>query len=113
MSTKLTQPTSTTSSPAPTGFQAARSLFADYLPPESKGYITQEFQDFGYRLAVELNDLTHKSLYIKLAKTVERGILERALSFVADAQALSKAKLFMWKVQQLRHETKLSVAVST
>lgn len=82
-------------------------LFANYQLDDKGGYITQEFQDFGYQLAVKLNDLKHKSLYIKMAKTVDRAILERALSFVSDAQsARSKAKLFMWKVKQLKEDKK-------
>lgn len=90
----------------PGGFQSAQSLFANYQLEDKGGYITQEFQDYGYRLAVELGDLPHKSLYIKMAKQLERGILEKALSFVSDSQADSKAKLFMWKVKQLRETAK-------
>lgn len=84
------------------GFQAVGSLFAQYQPAEDKGYITQEFQDYGYRLALELDDLSHKSLYIRLAKTNSRAWLEQARAFVSDAKALSKPKLFMWKLKQLR-----------
>ncbi len=86
-------------------FASIQQLFQEYQLEDKGGYITREFQDFGYRLAVELDDLKHKSLYIKLAKTVNRAVLERALSFVADAAtAKSKAKLFMWKLKQLRQE---------
>lgn len=86
-------------------FQSAANLFSSYQLDDKGGYITAEFQDYGYRLALELNDLPHKSLYIKLAKTVDRGILERARSFVADANsAKSKARLFMWKMKELRKE---------
>lgn len=93
-----------------TGFQNLGSLLNSYQLDDKGGYITQEFQDFGYRLAVELNDLKHKSLYIKMAKKIDRVILERALSFVQDAyQAKSKAKLFMWKVKQLKEEIKNEV----
>lgn len=89
------------------GFVAVGGLFDKYAPEDKGGYITQEFQDFGYRLAVELGDMKHKSLYIKMAKEVERGILEKALSFVADANhAKSKARLFMWKVKELKKELK-------
>lgn len=84
------------------GFQSAGSLFAGYQPVEDKGYITQEFQDYGYRLALELDDLSHKSLYIRLAKINSRAWLEQARSFVSDANALSKPKLFMWKLKQIR-----------
>lgn len=88
-------------------FSQLDDLLKGYSFKQGKGYITQEFQDFGYRLAVELGDLQHKSLYIKMAKEEDRGILEAALSFVSDAeQAKSKAKLFMWKVAQLRKELK-------
>lgn len=85
-------------------FQGIGDLFADYEVVQNK-YISQEFQDFGYQLAVKLNDLRHKSLYIKMAKEIDRSILENALSFVADADsAKSKARLFMWKVEQLRQK---------
>ncbi|QQG47548.1 MAG: hypothetical protein HY044_00445 [Candidatus Woesebacteria bacterium] len=68
-------------------------------------YISVEFQKYGYDLAVEFNDLKHKSLYIKLAKETPRGILDAARSFVSDAyNAKSKPRLFMWKVKQLRNQ---------
>jgi hypothetical protein len=83
------------------------SLLKDYEIQDTGGYITQEFQDFGYRLACELDDLKHKSLYIKMAKKESRGLLESALSYVTDAQNVqSKAKLFMWRVKQLKNEKK-------
>jgi hypothetical protein len=67
------------------------------------GYITQEFQDFAYRLAMTLEDAAHKAVYMRLAKHEDRALLEQALSFVVDARsARSKPKLFMWKVKQLR-----------
>lgn len=89
------------------GFQHASDLLAKYKLEDKGGYITQEFQDFGYRLAVELADMKHKSLYIKMAKNKNRLILESALSFVKDAQnAKNKARLFMWKVAKLEQEKK-------
>jgi len=92
---------------AKTGFETAQSLFSSYQVEDAGGYISQEFQDFGYRLAVALDDLKHKSLYMRLAKTEPRLRLERALSFVTDAATVkSKARLFMWKLQQLREGTK-------
>lgn len=84
-------------------FAPVGSLFAGYQLEDAGGYITKEFQDYGYRLAVALDDLPHKSLYIKMAKEVPRGLLERALSFVSDAASVkSKAKLFMWQLRQLK-----------
>jgi hypothetical protein len=72
-------------------------------------YISQEFQDYGYRLAVDLNDMDHKSLYIRMAKTVPRAILEAARAFAVDAEhAKSKGRLFMWKVGELKKMAKVS-----
>lgn len=70
-------------------------------------YISREFQDYGYRLAIDLNDMDHKSLYIRMAKTVPRAILEAARAFAVDAEhARSKGKIFMWKVQDLKRAQK-------
>ena len=67
------------------------------------GYIKHEFQDYGYRLAQELNDLKHKALYIKLAKQEKRTLLEKARVFAADYyDAKSKAKVFMWKLKEIK-----------
>jgi len=75
---------------------------------ESKDkYISAEFQKYAYDLAVELNDLAHKSLYMKLAKTTPRVMLENARTFVKDAtNAKSKARLFMWKLAELKKKKK-------
>jgi len=82
-------------------------ILAKYEPKKEGKYISQEFQDYGYRLAVDLSDLAHKSLYIRMAKTVDRKILEAARSFVVDAEhANSKGRLFMWKVQELKAKGK-------
>ena len=68
---------------------------------EKSGYIKYEFQDYGYRLAQELNDLKHKALYIKLAKNEERELLEKSRIFASDYyDAKSKAKVFMWKLKE-------------
>ena len=64
-------------------------------------YITREFQDYGHKLATDLVDLKHKSLYIKLAKTVDRNILEQCKRFVIDSNANNKGALFMWKMKTL------------
>ncbi|MBI2405170.1 hypothetical protein HYV22_03260 [Candidatus Gottesmanbacteria bacterium] len=76
-------------------------ILKQFNPLEDK-YISREFQAYGIYLAETLNDYKHKSLYIRLAKTVPRAILEKALSFVKDANAKSKARLFMWKMKKLR-----------
>ena len=99
----MNKQTDTSAPKAP--FAPVGSLFADYKLEDAGGYITQEFQDYGYRLALTLDDLKHKSLYMKLAKEQPRGRLEQALSYVADATAVkSKAKLFMWRLRQLQQQ---------
>lgn len=69
--------------------------------------VSREFQLYAYDLAVELNDLAHKSLYMRLAKTTPRGLMEDARSFVKDvANARSKGRLFMWKLGELKKEVR-------
>jgi hypothetical protein len=80
--------------------------FAKDLQSRHK-YVSKEFQDYGYRVALKLGDLKHVSMYIKWAKTKERAIMENALSFTVDyPNAKSKGRLFMWKVKQLEEERK-------
>jgi hypothetical protein len=65
--------------------------------------ISQEFQFYGVYLAEQLDDTKHYSLYIKLAKEQERPLLDEALTYAkAYTTAKSKAKIFMWKLKQLR-----------
>ncbi|MFC1790421.1 hypothetical protein ACFLZP_02990 [Patescibacteria group bacterium] len=70
---------------------------------DKRKYISQEFQDYGYRLAQQLSDLKHKALYIKMAKETSRNLLDEALRFVKEAYNVkSKARLFMWKLKELK-----------
>lgn len=78
--------------------------------PKADRYISREFQKFAYDLAEELGDLEHKSLYMRLAKTTPRQLLEQARYFVRDAGGVkSPAKLFMWRLAQLRREWKQKI----
>ncbi len=81
--------------------QKIGTILTKFNPLEDK-YISREFQAYGIYLAETLGDYKHKALYIRLAKTVPRAVLEKALSFVNDAQANSKPKLFMWKMKELK-----------
>ena len=82
--------------------QSISQILTTFNPLEDK-YISREFQAYGIYLSEELSDYKYKALYIRLAKTVPRAILERALNFVKDSStARSKAKLFMWKVAKLK-----------
>ena len=66
-----------------------------------------EFQAYGNRLAEELDDPKHRSLYIKLAREEDRNLLEMAREFVMRSEnATTKGRLFMWKLTQLRKEKK-------
>ena len=81
--------------------QPIGDILKKFNPVEDK-YISREFQSYGIYLAEELEDYKHKAIYIRLAKTVPRAILEKALSFVKDANARNKARLFMWKMGKLK-----------
>lgn len=80
-------------------------VLAKYKVDDTDKYVSREFQKYAYDLAVELDDMAHKSLYMRLAKNTPRGLMETARSFVKDAQnAKSKGRLFMWKLQQLKNQ---------
>lgn len=80
-------------------------LLSKYKLDDKNKTVSREFQLYAYDLSVELNDLEHKSLYMRLAKNTPRGLMETARSFVKDAvNARSKGRLFMWKLQQLKSE---------
>lgn len=65
--------------------------------------LSKEFQLYGVFLAETLDDTKHYSLYIKLAKEIPRTVLEQALNYTKDyPNPKSKARLFMWKLTQLR-----------
>lgn len=88
------------------GFSTTGQVLKLFKSDEDK-YISREFQKYGYELAKELEDLKHKALYIKLAKEEKRGLLERARSFVKDANDVKNSgKLFMWKLSELKKAKK-------
>lgn len=88
--------------------QSISDILKTFNPLKDK-YISREFQKYGYDLAEELGDFKHKALYIKLAKVIPRAILEQARNFIKDARARSKARLFMWKLGELRRQLKNGV----
>ena len=81
--------------------QSLGQILTNFNPLRDK-YVSREFQKYGYDLAVELGDLEHKALYIKLAKETPRAVLEKARYFVKDAKARNRGKLFMWKLGELK-----------
>lgn len=65
--------------------------------------IAHEFQHYGVYLAECLDDTKHYSLYIKLAKSIDRAVLDEALTFTKGyLSAKNKARVFMWRLKQLR-----------
>lgn len=83
------------------GMKSVKQILDNFSPIEDK-YISREFQSFGIHLAEQLDDYKHRALYIKLAKTVHRSILEKALSFAKDSNARNKGALFMWKLKEFK-----------
>ena len=74
--------------------------------PKVDTHISREFQAYGMHLAEELDDYKHRGLYIKLAKTHPRPLLEKAFTFSVDSNAKNRGALFMWKLKQLKMEVK-------
>lgn len=73
------------------------------LDEDKQKRISREWQDYAYRLALELEDTSHTSLYMRLCKNTPRPILEEARGFVKGAlTARNKGKLFMWKVKEIK-----------
>lgn len=89
--------------------QSIKSVL-DKFNPQNDKYISREFQSYAIHLTEALNDPKHKSLYMKLAKTTPRALLERALTFVIDSKTERKGALFMWKLKQLKDEAKKNQA---
>ncbi|MDH7476361.1 MAG: hypothetical protein QHH09_02710 [Microgenomates group bacterium] len=80
--------------------QTVKEILKKFNPLEDR-YISREYQAFGIYLSEKLEDPRRKSLYIKLAKTIPRPVLEEALRYVIDSRARKKGALFMWKLKQL------------
>lgn len=68
--------------------------------------ISREWQDYAYRLAIALDDTVHTAIYMRVVKNTPRDLVEKAKSFVMDAGARSKGKMFMWKLKQIKEEAK-------
>lgn len=90
------------------GFKPLLNILDKYDLDETKQRrISREFQDYAYRLAVDLEDTAHTAIYMRLVKNNPRELVERAKSFVMDANAVSKAKMFMWKLKQLKEDKRV------
>lgn len=85
--------------------KSIKQVLQSFNPLQDK-YISREYQSFGVYLSEKLDDDRHKSLYIKLAKTLPRPVLQEALRFVVDSGARRKGGLFMWKLKEMGAFTK-------
>ena len=83
--------------------QSVGKILKKFDPTKDK-YISRDFQAFGIYLAEEMDDYKNRGMWIKLAKTNHRFILEQALSFVSDSKAENKIGLFLWKMKELKNE---------
>ena len=72
-------------------------------------YVKNEYQSYGLELAKELGDWKNRAIYIRLAKNMDRKIIEQARYFVKDQNPgaiKTPYKLFMWKIHQLKESNK-------
>lgn len=83
--------------------QKVSSILKNFDPTKDK-YISRDFQSYGIWLAEEMDDYKHRGMWIKIAKTNHRSVLEQCLSFVKDSTADNKIGLFLWKMKQLKNE---------
>ncbi len=83
--------------------QSVGKILKRFNPTQDK-YISRDFQAYGIWLSEEMDDYKNRGMWIKLAKTNHRSILEKALSFVKDSNADNKIALFLWKMKQLKNE---------
>lgn len=80
------------------------------IDTDKRRYISLEWQDYAYRLALELDDVAHKAIYMRLSKTTDRALLETARIFVkGSVMAKNKGRLFMWKLKKLKEEKRIVV----
>ena len=90
--------------PKPTLLSDSFKKYKETLAGRTK-YVKNDFQAYGLELAKELGDWKNKSLYIRLAKTIDRKILDQARYFVKDQLNIKTPyKLFMWKLKELRQK---------
>ena len=86
--------------------KSIKAVIAEVKFKDRPKNIAHEFQEYGVYLAESLDDTKHYGLYIKLAKELDRKLLEEALNYTKEYYgAKSKAKIFMWKLKQLKKAT--------
>jgi hypothetical protein len=81
--------------------KSVQQILKNFNPVADK-YISRDFQSYGIWLAEEMNDYKNRGMWIKLAKSNYRSVLEKAYSFVIDSNADNKIALFLWKLKQIK-----------
>lgn len=85
--------------------KSIKSAIAEAKFKDRPKNISTEFQMYGVYLAESLGDTKHYSMYIKLAKTIDRHLLDEALTFTKGyTNARSRGRVFMWRLAQLKKE---------
>jgi len=70
-------------------------------------YAKHEWQDFGVKVAKELEDDKRAGMYIKFTRNYGKEIVEEALDFVKESNNVkSKPRLFLWKLKKLKKDSK-------
>lgn len=82
--------------------ESIAQILANLKSNDSGKYLAHEWQLYGYRLAMWLEDDKRVSMYMKLAKNESRDHLQKAWDFVKESKARSKPRLFLWKLTQLK-----------
>ncbi len=82
--------------------ESIAQILANLKSNDSGKYLAHEWQLYGYRLAMWLEDDKRVSMYMKLAKNENRDLLQKAWDFVKESKARSKPRLFLWKLTQLK-----------
>lgn len=88
--------------------QKVSDVLKNFNPTKDK-YISRDFQAYGIWLSEEMEDYKNRGMWIRLAKTNHRSVLEKALSFVKDSNADNKIALFLWKMKQIKNEPKTKI----
>ncbi len=81
----------------------------DVKASKGRRHASKEFQAFAYKLSKDLNDPDHLGIYMKLAKNIDRSVMERAYSYAIDSTSEFKGRVFLWKLKQLREENKKAI----
>jgi hypothetical protein len=84
--------------------QLLDNKFTGTESPKTKRHAAHEFQAFAYKIAADFNDLENLRIYLSVLKNCERIIVEKAYSYTIDSRSENKAKVFFWKIKQLRKE---------